>query len=245
MAVEEAAGLLAEYNLSFFPYYPTHKQRLNLFAQKGEKASKYFKIASFVGAKSGIHVTFEEVLLGSDNIGADVLHGTDVFGLSLTAVTKPRMETGSDLVSGGNARNAQRPQKRRKKESRAARYTYTGDKLPLLWSEMNALFVREVKSKGYLPRELPDINASPKGSSERDLEIGLKKVETFDGMCKDVCRHFMQKAVIEGNDSEAVAKFNHLFSTQKKEKSVRMLSKKREGEKLSNGGIGSARPVGR
>lgn len=143
-----------------------------------------------------------------------MLHGPDVFGLSLTAVTKPRIETGSDLVSGGNARNAQRPQKRRKKESRAATHTSTGDKLPLLLSEMNALFVREVKSKGYLPRELPDINVSPKGSSERDLE----KVETFGGMCKDVCRHFMQKAVIEGNDSEVVEKFYHLFPTQKKEK---------------------------
>lgn len=111
-------------------------------------------MASFVGSKSGIHVTFEEVLLGRDNIGADVLHGTDVFIISLTAVTGPRTETGSVLVSGGNADKSRWLQKKQKIEHRATRHTYTGDKVPL-FLKMNALFIREMKKKGYLPREVP------------------------------------------------------------------------------------------
>lgn len=78
---------------SYGAFYPTHKKRLHLFAQKGEEASKYFKIASFVGAKSGVHVTFEEVSPG-DNKGASVLYDTDAVGISMTVVTGPRMKTG-------------------------------------------------------------------------------------------------------------------------------------------------------
>lgn len=127
----------------------------------------------------------------------------------------PRVQAGSGLVSDGNVGNmdkAQRFQKRRKTQHRATRHTYTGDKVPLLLSKMNALFVQEVRKKGYLPRELPDVKVSPKGSAERDLEIGLKKIETFGGMCKDVCRYFMQGAVAgeRGDGSEVVKEFYSL-----------------------------------
>lgn len=59
------------------------------------------KISSFAGAKSGVHVTFEEVSPG-ENKGASVQHDTDAVGISMTGVTGPRMKTGFSIVSGGN-----------------------------------------------------------------------------------------------------------------------------------------------
>lgn len=45
-----------------------------------------FEMASFVHSTNGIHVTFEEVLPGSTDMRADVVHGTDLFGRSVPAV---------------------------------------------------------------------------------------------------------------------------------------------------------------
>ncbi|CAN0298381.1 unnamed protein product, partial [Pylaiella littoralis] len=39
-------------------YYPLHRKR-HLFAHEGEKASKYFEMATKLCAKDGIRVTFE------------------------------------------------------------------------------------------------------------------------------------------------------------------------------------------
>lgn len=66
-------------------YYPSHQKRLHLFAHEGEKASKYFEMATKLCAKDGIRVTFEEVVSGSKNLGVHVVDGTDVFGISFTA----------------------------------------------------------------------------------------------------------------------------------------------------------------
>lgn len=72
--------------MAYGEYYPLHKKRLHLFAHKGEKGSKYFEMATKLGTKNGIRVTFEEVLPGTNNMEADVVDGNDVFGISMTAV---------------------------------------------------------------------------------------------------------------------------------------------------------------
>ncbi|CAM9241890.1 unnamed protein product, partial [Ectocarpus sp. 4 AP-2014] len=40
-------------------YYPLHKKRLNLFAREGDRASKYFEMATKLCVKEKICVTFE------------------------------------------------------------------------------------------------------------------------------------------------------------------------------------------
>lgn len=70
-------------------------------------------MASKVCTTHGIHVTFEEVLPGSDYIEADVVNGTDVFRISMTAAVnsstggteiklndrRHRLKEGSDTLS--------------------------------------------------------------------------------------------------------------------------------------------------
>lgn len=49
--------------MAYGHYYPSHKKRLHLFAQKGDtRASKYLQLATPVCSASGIDITFEEVL---------------------------------------------------------------------------------------------------------------------------------------------------------------------------------------
>lgn len=126
--------------------------------------------------------------------------------LSDGSVSVPRVQPGSGLVSNESVEKAQSLQERRETEPRATRHTYTSDKMPLFLSKMNALFVQEVQQKGYLPRELPDVKVCPKGSAERNLETGLKKIGR---MCKDLCRHFKQEAVAGegGNGRDVVDEF--------------------------------------
>lgn len=59
----------------------SQKKRLHLFEDEGEKASKYFQMATELCAKDAIRVTFEEVVPGSKKFGAHVVDGTDIFGI--------------------------------------------------------------------------------------------------------------------------------------------------------------------
>ncbi|CBJ33597.1 conserved unknown protein [Ectocarpus siliculosus] len=68
-------------------HHPSHKQRLHLFAHEGEKALKYFEMATRLCAKDGIRVTFEEAVSGSDSLGIEVVDGADVFGKSVADAT--------------------------------------------------------------------------------------------------------------------------------------------------------------
>lgn len=63
--------------------HPSHKKRLHLFAHEGEKASKYFEMATRLCAEDGIRVTFEEVVVGRNNLGVDVVDGLDVFRVNI------------------------------------------------------------------------------------------------------------------------------------------------------------------
>lgn len=63
--------------LSYGSHYPSHKKRLHLFAHKGERASKYFEMATSVCSTLGIHVTFQETLPDSHNLDGDVALGAD------------------------------------------------------------------------------------------------------------------------------------------------------------------------
>lgn len=57
-------------------YYPSHKKRLHLFAQKGDKrASKYIQLATPVCSAYGIEVTFEKV--SHENYGVATEENTE------------------------------------------------------------------------------------------------------------------------------------------------------------------------
>lgn len=66
--------------------------------------------------------------------------------------------------------------------------------------------------------------------------MGLKNVETFGGMCKDICRCFMRRVVVEegGDGSEVVEEFYSMFPTRIKEKSVRDVVNKAGGTNVAN-----------
>ena len=67
--------------LAYGEYYPVHKKRLHLFAREGERASKYFEMATKLCVKEEIRVTFEQVVTAND-VGVNVVDGTDVFAIS-------------------------------------------------------------------------------------------------------------------------------------------------------------------
>lgn len=102
-----------------------------------------------------------EVSPGGNNLGVNVLLGTDVFGISMAAGNSSLVAVDSTVTKGAKREISGETEsdvctKKAKKSPRATRHTYAGDKVPLLL-KMNALFVQEVKKKGYLPRELPDV----------------------------------------------------------------------------------------
>lgn len=60
--------------LSYGTHHPSHIKRLHLFAHKGDtRARKYFEMATKVGRRHGVHVTFEEVLPGGNCLGVNVV----------------------------------------------------------------------------------------------------------------------------------------------------------------------------
>lgn len=68
-------------------------------------------MATKVCSTQGIHVTFEEVLPGSDDLGAYVVHDTDVFGIRMKGVTlptAPRAISAGDHGQGGTEFGGQR-----------------------------------------------------------------------------------------------------------------------------------------
>ena len=74
--------------MAYGVYYPVHKKRLHLFAREGERALKYFEMATKLCVKKGIRVTFEQVVTSND-VGVNVVEGTEVFALIETP--EPRM----------------------------------------------------------------------------------------------------------------------------------------------------------
>lgn len=73
-------GRIGQEVMSYGTNYPSHKKRLHLFAHTGDtRSSKYFEMATKIGMTYGIHVTFEEVLPGGNDLGANVVYGADVF----------------------------------------------------------------------------------------------------------------------------------------------------------------------
>lgn len=94
--------------ISYGAHYPLHKKRLHLFANRGEKALKYFEMATKICSTQGIYVTFEEVFHGSMNMGAHVFHGADVFfgdaagGTTVSLVKRENaaLESGTAPVAG-------------------------------------------------------------------------------------------------------------------------------------------------
>ncbi|CAN0039066.1 unnamed protein product, partial [Ectocarpus sp. 12 AP-2014] len=89
-------------------HHPSHKKRLHLFAHEGEKALKYFKMATELCVKDGIRVTFEEVVSESNNLGVEVVDGADVFGISFVDATGLPTVTG-DLSDARGRENGATP----------------------------------------------------------------------------------------------------------------------------------------
>ena len=108
--------------MSYGTNYPSHKKRLHLFAHKGDtRSSKYFEMATKIGMTCGIHVTFEEVLPGGNDLGANVVCGADVFsgavvGAEGSGVSMGVKRPASEVAVEKPARRAKMEYKRGKKE---------------------------------------------------------------------------------------------------------------------------------
>ena len=63
--------------MAYGAHYPSHTKRLHLFAHRGERASKHVEMATKVCSTQDIHVTFKEVLPGSNDLVVDEasIHG--------------------------------------------------------------------------------------------------------------------------------------------------------------------------
>lgn len=105
--------------MAYGHYHPSHKKRLHLFAQKGDtRASKYLQLATPMCSANGIDVTFEEVwytkydgpepgekrevVTGSNDLGRDVVDGTNIFGISMVAVDSSTGDTQRRLKKKGS-----------------------------------------------------------------------------------------------------------------------------------------------
>lgn len=71
--------------------------------EKGEKASMYIEMATALCSTRGIHVAFEEVWPGSDDLGACLVHGTGII-----LPTAPRAISAGDHGQGGTEFSGQR-----------------------------------------------------------------------------------------------------------------------------------------
>lgn len=121
--------------ISYASHYPSHDKRVHLFGHKGDtRAWKFFEMATKVCSTYGVHVSFEEVIPGGNTLVADVV-------ATSSSENEPCGTVGT-LVSGVHVHKA------RSYKKRAKLGTFDTSHIPLLL-EMNALFVREVKKKGF------------------------------------------------------------------------------------------------
>ena len=174
-------------------YYPLHKKRLHLFAREGDRASKYFEMATKLCVKEGIRVTFEEVVSGNNNLGVDVVDGTDVFAIS-KATAVPLPTTMAELMEWHDMQN---------------KYPSETPESCLKRLRMKALSTEKASATSAAPRVTPADNVTTTKAGEKrkngecklDKETGKRqKKELTPGMrlradmLRDMHPHFVKVA---------------------------------------------------